>query len=624
MIYLISNQNRIFDDTIKYISIEKVISMLFSMDWISIDTETSGLDRFKHKLLLLQLGNKEHQFIIDLTTIDIILFKSLLQEKNLIFQNAKFDLQFLYVNNIVPRGKIWDTMLAEQVLYNGLDPISNLSYLTKKYCNFELDKTERLNFIKSNYKLTYDAIIYGADDIKYLPTIKNLQIEKANKKEVLRAIELENEFVKVLAYIEYCGIYLDKDKWVNKYKTADIELIQKEKLLDKWVLNNGYNNYEKKQLDLFSQDINVKSLREVNINWSSTKQVIPLFEEIGIDVSSTETKSGKSVGNKTITPQKHRFEIIKLYLNYQTVKKDFSTYGEKFLEHINPITNRIHANFSQLSATSRLRCGNPNLQNLPADKRTRSCFTTQTEENELVDCDYKAQEDNIFVNNSLEPKMIEFYQLDNADGHNYVASLCFPKEIGNIPLYEIKEKFPELRQLAKSAKFAIHYGGTGHTISKNLNLSKSEGEKIENAYLTAFPKINDYLNLMKKRAKHFKYILISPITGRKFWAKDYDEMEWKKQNEFAKLGCNYPIQGQSAELTKIGLIYFFNWILDNNYFNIVKLVNAVHDEGLCENPKELTPLVSKNLKRCLEKGAEPYCKIVPLTADIEVSSFWVH
>lgn len=627
MIYYISKQQSIKDPSIEYISVDESLIQLNKLEWLCADTETSGLDRFIHSLLMLQLGDENNQFVIDLTTVDIAKYKELLESKNLILQNAKFDLQFLYIKKIIPRGLIWDTMLAEQVLYNGLDPEVNLAHLTSKYCKIALNKEERINFTRRNYEVTYDAIVYGAKDVENLKVIARKQHFSAKKKGVLKAIELENRFVKVLAYVEYCGIYLNRSRWIEKYSTAKEVLLEKTKALDSWVLNSKYQKYVDKQLDLFTKyDNSGKPIFDKTIiNWASSAQVIPLFKDIGIDVTTDDknSKSGESINAKILERQKHTFDIIKLYLEYQTVKKDFSTYGEKFLDNVHPVTGRIHPSFNQIMITSRLSCSKPNMQNLPADDRTRRCFTAE-EGNILIDCDYKAQEDVVFVNNSMEPKMIEFYQNPGNDGHSYVAALCFPDIIGNTPNSEIKKKFPKLRQNSKGAKFSIHYGGTGYTIEKNLGLAKGEGDEIEKAYLTAFPMIHKHLEQSKANAKRNKFIITSRITGRKVWPIEYESMDWKEQQNFHKLACNYPIQTESAELTKEGSVHFFNWILENNYFDIVKIPNMVHDELLVEAPIEKTGEVGDNLKRCLELGAEEYCTVVPLTADVEVANHWVH
>ena len=102
------------------------------------------------------------------------------------------------------------------------------------------------------------------------------------------------------------------------------------------------------------------------------------------------------------------------------------------------ILEKIHANFTQLMNTTRLSSGSDddenvesvNLQNIPADNITRSCFIPE-EGDDLIDCDYTAQEDLVFTEMSREPKLIEFYndKVNKRDGHSMVAKMCFPKNI---------------------------------------------------------------------------------------------------------------------------------------------------------------------------------------------------
>lgn len=517
------------------------LDYLSKLNWISVDLETSGLDVHTNKILLLAIGDKHRQYVIDIESIGIMPFKEILETKNLILQNAKFDFQFFYELNIIPKGILWDTMLAEQVLYNGIKSREvNLSALTDNYFGFYLSKEERDKIIKRG--ITIESFEYAGQDIFWLEKIKEEQIQDAIQKEVLKAIRLENAFCPVLAYIEYCGIHLDVEKWKNKYESAEVDLATAELALNNWILTKpDFEHYIDKQLSIFTEydKDNNPVFKDVLINWSSTKQVLSLFEEIGVNVEDKKNKTGKSINADSLIMQQNDFDIIPLFLTYQIIKKDFTTYGEKFLKNVNPKTGRIHSSFNQLKSTSRLSSSRPNLQNLPADNRTRSCFTAE-KGNIMIDCDYKAQEDIIFVNNSKEPKMIDFYKSDESDGHSYVAKLCYPETIGNLPLEQVKKQFPDLRGEAKKAKFAIHYGGTGYTIAKNLNISEDRGNKIEQVYLTAFPKIHEYLEHMKATARRNKYILISPITGRKFWTENWNRMTRYEQDEFVKLACNYP------------------------------------------------------------------------------------
>lgn len=121
------------------------------------------------------------------------------------------------------------------------------------YCNVELDKSIRGQII---YKgLTEDTIVYAATDVKYLHLIRDAQKVELAKKGLLTAIKYENAFVIPLAYTEYCGIKLDKDKWKEKMAKDQERLNTAKNKLDNWFLDNlPTSKYIKRNLqgDLFS------------------------------------------------------------------------------------------------------------------------------------------------------------------------------------------------------------------------------------------------------------------------------------------------------------------------------------------------------------------------------------
>ena len=84
------------------------------------------------------------------------------------------------------------------------------------------------------------------------------------------------------------------------------------------------------------------------------------------------------------------------------------------------------------------------------------------------------------------------------------------------------------------------------------------------------------------------------------------------------------IQSESAEMTKIACILLFNWILETNNFNIIKIANLIHDEIMCECPVKLSTIVSDKLKECMEKAGSYYCDIIPLKAEPQITNKWEH
>jgi DNA polymerase-1 len=121
MIYLVSNQQELFEsDEYTTINLEESLEIIKDWKMCQLDTETSGRDAHVNDLLCIQLGNIEGsvQIVVDTSTIDIKNYKEFLENTYCIGQNLKFDLQFLYNYNIIPR-KIYDTMIVEQLLYLG-------------------------------------------------------------------------------------------------------------------------------------------------------------------------------------------------------------------------------------------------------------------------------------------------------------------------------------------------------------------------------------------------------------------------------------------------------------------------------------------------------------------------
>ena len=76
------------------------------------------------------------------------------------------------------------------------------------------------------------------------------------------------------------------------------------------------------------------------------------------------------------------------------------------------------------------------------------------------------------------------------------------------------------------------------------------------------------------------------------------------------------IQNRGACCFKLASIKFFNWIVQNNYQNIVKMCVPVHDEFNIECPEEMAEEVGQVLVQCMIAGGKPFCPNVFLGADL--------
>ena len=470
MIYLVTVQRELFTNKVyKVVSVEESLKLLEPLTIVGLDTETEGFDPYTKKLKLLQLGCYDFQVVIDCETVNIHLYKEYLESDRLFLGwNIKFDLKFLFRQHIVPK-RVYDGFLAEKLMWLGYPAgIHSLALKTaaKTYCNIELDKTIRG---KIHYAgLTTDVIEYSANDVKYLEPIMNKQKEELAKKGLLVAIEYENRFVLPLAYCEYCGVKLDIDRWKAKMVKDQARVDKALAACNTWLIENEPNSpyiFIDRQGDLFA-GYNLEP--QVKLNWNSAKQLIPLFKKYGVDVTIEDKEKGgtkDSIDAKTLKPQKAKCSLIPIYLEYKEAVKVTSTYGENFLKQVNPVSHRIHTNYSQLGAdTTRITSGGKdksnnveyvNLLNLPADAETRACFVAE-EGNKWISIDYSGQETYLMASIANDKAIIDELTNGSGDIHSLTAYMSYHEIPRDTPIKEIKSKYHNLRQEAKGIEFAIN------------------------------------------------------------------------------------------------------------------------------------------------------------------------
>lgn len=598
----------------------------------------------------------------------------------------------------------------------------SLKAAAERRCKINIDKTVRGKIIDEG--LTEEVIVYAAGDVMWLEDIKEEQDKELDRQDLQKAMAFECEFIKSLAYAKHCGVHLDANKWVEKMERDLSRLKKAEDALNKWVvdweknkmsssvspgepieyvdpnligesdsewlLSHGYVRYpagdkpnprfpgnrmqaykkRESKSKYTVKDLQGNLFEGFNteprciVNWSSSKQVIPLFEELGIQVKTFDKKTKrekKSVEEKLLAPQAKDFSIIPLYLDYQGASKVVSTYGDNWLKAINPKTGRIHVELHSIGTdTARVSSGGGvyklNLQNLPHDEETRACFTAE-KGNVWISCDYSGQESAITASVSKDPKMIEILS-SGGDLHSEVAKSCWPDLLGGLTDKEVKEKYKSYRQNAKGVEFGIFYGGDAHTLRANKGFEMKEAERIYNNFMEAFPGIKRYQDYCRRDVMAKGYILMNPVVKHRAHIFDYpvlkktmDKMndrsfmdyywDMKKNSPYCdtvqevkkfnvrksaseRQAINYRIQNRGACCFKLASIKFFNWIVQHNYQNIVKMCAPVHDEWNIECPESMKDEVADVLVKCMIAGGKPFCPNVFLGADVSVGDHWIH
>lgn len=653
MIFLVSKNKGLFSPKkYKQIAFSDSMDILNPLSLIQLDTETLGLDCHTKALLTIQLGNKDNQIVFDWTTLskeEKEQLKILLEDPNKTYLawNSSFDLTFLYVQGIYPKN-ILDGMIIDKLIFLGYPPVLatdqydgqfgykheidakgkdywELSYSLKasaeRWCGINIDKSVRGQIIDQG--LTEEVVVYAANDVKYLEDIYNAQMVEVKKQNLEKAVKFECEVIKSIAYTKYCGIHMDATKWEAKMKR------------DSDNLNKAINDLNQYVVDLYKQDSKLYKpfVKWVDkdlfgfvdegynciINWSSSKQVIPLFNILGIKTKTFDKKTRKekeSIEANILLPQAEDFPIISLFLKYQGASKLVSTYGENWLKAINPKTGRIHLELYSIGTdTCRMSSGGGlyklNAQNLPHDEDTRACFTAE-EGNVWISCDYSGQESAITASTANDKKMIEILS-SGGDLHSEVARSCWPDILGQYSDKEIKEKFNKTYRFnAKGVEFGVFYGGDAHTLMANKGFKKEEAERIYNNFMKSFPGIRVYQDYCRKEVMRKGYILMNPILGHRAhiydekWMKEMQEKmndkefmsyywQMKRESPYCdtvqevkrfnlrkssseRQSINYRIQNRGACCFKLASIKLFNWIIKNNYQDKVLMCVPAHDK----------------------------------------------
>lgn len=300
---------------------------------IGFDTEDNGLDAYTSQPLLVIFSNEKTQLVIDWTCRQLIIdLFDLYKDKLFIGHNLKYDYKMIKVFYGIGLEKMYDTMIAEQRLYQGVDHSNALVALTTRYLGIlpeGMDKNVRSEFIgvdPNTFQFQNKHIVYAANDTVPLFEIKRKQevlIDKAKQRFLIYDIEFP--LIRVLAEAELEGWILNTKKWLElnekqkelkfKYENdLDAELrrlrdnLPKEKA--QYLRNGKFDRKRNKEveigatLDLFGEESLptigkgrtakkvVNPYKTTYINYGSSGELIYILGRLGEPVP---TKSGQYI-----------------------------------------------------------------------------------------------------------------------------------------------------------------------------------------------------------------------------------------------------------------------------------------------------------------------------------------
>ena len=612
-------------------TVKEAVEYLTTKTLLGVDTETEGFDFTCKKLLMLQIGDKERQYVIDCRTIsneDRSELVKVLEDKNIIkiLHNAKFDYKFIKRYIGAELNNIHDSYLCEKILHCGKTDFGfGLAKLVMRYLGVELDKSVRNRFVSAaSTPFTDDQIIYGANDVKYLIDIYHKQKELLEQQMLFNVASLENSAVVVFSEIEYHGLDINLEEWKKLATRNKMDSLELSKQLDTTLLSfPEFSNYKAlKQYDLFLEE---DQLKESTVNWDSPSQVLKIFQ--------TLFPSIEDVNGKKLAPYRGKHPLISEYIKYKEKSKLASAFGDNFNSFIS-CDGRVHTTFQQILDTGRVSSSEPNMQQIPATNEYRNCFTCPHGW-VFVSSDYSSQELNVIAYGSQDPVFLSALR-NNEDLHSVCAELVFDNVWRNASEHDCayshsKQKceckeHKKLRTQVKTINFGLAYGMGPKKLSETINSSMSEAKDLIDKYFKAFPKIKRFLENQGEFGKRYGYVTTFYPFYRKRWFDSWTPRMYGDKDSFMELGSieraskNTPIQGSSADMTKLALVYLYRRIKKHGY--PVKIVMTVHDQIDTICPEYFAEEWKVYMTEEMERAAK---KIIPnglLKAETSITKVW--
>jgi DNA polymerase I len=556
---------------------------------LGADTETTGLDPLRSRVRLLQIATPERAFVFDLfayAALDDAPLRDLLASPDVtkVFHNAKFDLKMLLHHFKLEVRGVFDTLLASQLIAAGRsEDRHSLAAVAERYLNQPVDKSMQVSDWSG--QLSELQCEYAAKDAALMLPLREAIAGRLAALGLEGAARLEMDCVLPVAAMELAGMAIDVKCWrelvTNLERAHDALSIELRRELSSGI----------PQLSLFDEP--------PTINVDSPAQVIEALARMGIKVEGTRSWQ--------LEPLAKEHTAIARLLEYRSVQKLLSSYGLAFLDHVHPVTGRVHADFQQIGATGgRMACSKPNLQQVPNTPEYRSCFRAPAGR-KLVIADYSQIELRILADWSQDTALVKAL-LSGEDLHCVTASQMF-----GIPLDQVTKA---QRGAAKQLNYGIMYGLGAPGLAARIDCAPEEAEGLIRKYFAAYSGVAAFLRESADRAVKQRE---SRTRSGRLITFSFDGGDRAQVAATQRLGKNAPIQGSSADIIKRALALIYDAVKPFD----ARIVNCIHDEIVIEVAEAQAAEIAALLDHNMVAAAREFISSVPVTVDALISDAWL-
>lgn len=585
--------------------LEEWIEHIKKAPLVSIDTETTGLEPMRAKLVGISFSVKSHHAAylplahcytgapIQMET-DYVLEKLRfwLEDPNKpkLGQNLKYDKHIFANHGIALRGIMHDTLLQSYVLEShrphNMDNLAlrHLDIKTISYDEVAGKGASRISFDQVDIEI---ATKYAAEDADitlrlhqylYPQIMRNSSLEK-----IYRTLEMP--VLEVLFEMESNGVLLD----VNMLEIQSREL--GEKML----------SLEEKAFVISGQPFNLNSPQQI-------REI--LFTQLKLPIVKKTPGGAPSTNEDVLQQLALDYPLPKILLDYRSLAKLKSTYTDKLPRMVNTDTGRVHTNYAQaVAVTGRLSSNEPNLQNIPIrtaeGRRIREAFIAP-QKHYIISADYSQIELRIMAHISKDKGLLKAFVQD-ADIHRATAA-----EVFGVSLDAVNS---EQRRYAKIINFGLIYGMSEFGLALQMGIDRSAARAFMDRYFARYPSVADYMQCTREEAKRTGYV--ETVFGRRLWLPEINSPNGNRRKAAERAAINAPMQGTAADIIKFAMIAVRDWLLRDKLNT--KLIMQVHDELVLEVPEGEVEVIKTVLPSLMGSAVK---LDVPLLVELGIGENW--
>ncbi len=585
--------------------LEEWIECINNAPLVSVDTETTGLDPMRARLVGISFSVNPHRAaylplahcypgVPQQLAINLVLdkLKSWLEDpgKLKLGQNLKYDKHIFANHGIALNGITHDTLLQSYVLES--HRLHNMDNLALRHLDVKTISYDEVTG-KGNNRISFDqvgieqATKYAAEDADITLQLHQYLYSRIMNDTKLEYVyrTLEMPVLEVLFKMECNGVLLD----IKMLEIQSREL--GEKML----------SLEEKAFVIAGQPFNLNSPKQI--------QEI-LFGRLKLPIVKKTPSGVPSTKEDVLQQLALDYPLPKILLDYRSLAKLKSTYTDKLPRMVNAITGRVHTNYAQaVAVTGRLASNEPNLQNIPVrtaeGRRIREAFIAPPGHH-IVSADYSQIELRIMAHISKDKGLLKAFAV-GADIHRATAA-----EVFGVSLDAVDN---EQRRYAKIINFGLIYGMSEYGLAMQLGIERTAARVYMDRYFARYPGVADYMQSTREDARKTGYV--ETVFGRRLWLPEINSPNGNRRQAAERAAINAPMQGTAADIVKLAMIAVHDWLAREKLCS--KLIMQVHDELVLEVPDDEVVIVKQELPQLMGGAAT---LDVSLLVKLGVGSNW--